>query len=411
MKLKSANLVTFDIGSSKMAALAANINKQGVAEVTSQIIRSSDGFCAGKITDLKAAEESFISCIYDIENDIDRSINQINLALSGIGTKSFFVNHTIKLGSNPVNKNDLKKLIQKAISDFRIENMDIIHYFPIEYVLDDDNIVENPIGLYGSSLSCQLHIIAANSTLMLNLSKCLARCQVEIKQVVSSVYAAGIATLTEDEKKLGSIIIDLGSHTTSFAVFYEGKCFYVGSVPLGSYHITSDIARVFSIGISAAEKIKILHGTADYDVLRKNETIRLEDYEDSSNYETDTSVSTKQLTDVINSRLNSIFSQIKEQYDNLHMDDMIARRMVITGGGANLHGLVKFLGSKFNKQVRVGRPFNIDKFLENNNSTIFSSVIGLIRIETDKIIKRGNTIIDDNSGWMKKTFAWIRENI
>lgn len=411
MKLKSANLVTFDIGSSKMAALAASINKQGIAEITSQIIRSSEGFCAGTITDLKAAEESFISCIYEIENDIDRSINQINLALSGVGTRSFFVNHTIKLGSNPVTKNDLKKLIQKAIADFKVQNMDIIHYFPIEYILDDENIVENPIGLHGDSLSCQLHIIAANSTLMLNLSKCLARCQVEIKQVVSSVYAAGIATLTEDEKQLGSVIIDLGSHTTSFAVFYEGNCMYVGSVPLGSYHITSDIARVFSIGIAAAEKIKILHGSADYNILRQNEMIRLEDYEDSNQYETDTSISTKQLANVINARLNDIFSQIKTKYDDLHMDNMIARRMIITGGGSNLHGLVNFLGNKFNKQVRVGKPFNIDKFLENNNSTIFASVIGLIRIETDKIIKRGTALIDDNSSWMKKTFTWIRENI
>lgn len=411
MKLKSANLITFDIGSSKIAALAATINKQGVAQVTSQIIRSSEGFTSGAITDLKSAEESFISCIYDIENEIDRSINQISLALSGVGTKSFFVNHTIKLGNNPISKNDLKKLIQKAIADFRVDNMDIIHYFPIEYIIDDENIVENPIGLYGSSLSCQLHIIAANSTLMLNLSKCLSRCQVEIKQVVSSVYAAGVATLTEDEKQLGSIIVDLGSHTTSFAVFYEGNCIYVGSVPLGSYHITADIAKVFSIGIAAAEKIKILHGSADHEILRPNETIRLEDYEDSSQYETDTSISTKQLTNTINFRLNDIFAQIKEKYDDLHMDNIIARRMVLTGGGANLHGLAKFLGKKFNKQVRVGKPFNIDNFLENNNSTIFASVIGLVRLETDKITKHRNSIIDDNSGWMKKTFTWIRENI
>lgn len=411
MKLKSTNLITFDIGSSKMAALAASINKQGVAEITSQIIRSSNGFCAGAIKDLKAAEESFISCIYDMESEIDRSINQINLALSGIGTKSFFVNHTIKLGNNPITKGDLKKLIQKAIADFKVNNMDVIHYFPIEYVLDEENLVENPIGLYGSSLSCQLHIIAANSSFMLNLSKCLARCQVEIKQVVSSVYAAAIATLTTDEKKLGSIIVDLGSHTTSFAVFYEGNCIYVGSVPYGSYHITSDIARVFSIGIAAAEKIKILHGTADAEMIKLNEMIRLEDYEDNNQYETDTAISTKQLTKVINDRLNDIFSQIKTQYDELYMDNLIARRMVITGGGANLHGLVNFLGKKFNKQVRIGKPFNIDKFLENNNSTIYASVMGLVHLEAEKIAKRGTNLIDDNSSWMKRTFSWIRENI
>ena len=219
MKGKTANFIALDIGSSKLAALAANINKYGQPTITSQVIRSSNGFKSGVITDLKAAEESLVSVIYSLENEIDKSVNEINISVSGAGIKSFYVRHSVKLSSGSISKQDVRKLIQKALGEFKVPDMEVIHYFPIEFILDGDNIVENPVGMYGVELECQIHIIAANSTKILNLTKCLAKCQVEVREIISSVYATGLATLTEDEAKLGAIIVDIGSHTSSFAIF------------------------------------------------------------------------------------------------------------------------------------------------------------------------------------------------
>jgi cell division protein FtsA len=412
MKGKSANFIAIDIGSSKVAAIAANINKYGQAFIASQNLRSSNGFKAGVITDLKSAEESFVSVIYSLENDIDKSVNEVSVAVSGAGIKSFYVNYSIKLSGNGVTKQDIRKLIQKALAEFKVPEMEIIHYFPIEFVLDGDNIVENPMGMYGSELSCQLHIIAANSAKILNLTKCLSRCQVEVREVISAVYASGLSTLTEDEKKLGAIIVDIGSHTSSFAVFLEDKCVFTGYVPIGGYQITSDIAKVFSVSMVTAEKLKILYGYADPNLLQREETIRIENFEDSSAYGADLSITSSQLARVINNRTQEIFLQIKEQYDYLQMDNLLARRMVITGGSANLHGIKNLVSKVFHKQVRIAKPHLIDGFVESYNSSAYTAALGLIINESKKIAKDSPiAMINDDNGWLKKTFSWIKENI
>lgn len=411
MKLKPSNIIAFDLGSSKIAALGASIDKNGEARITSQVIRSSKGIRGGLVTDLAEAEKSFVSAIYDLENELDKSVNQIALSISNAEIKSFFVNYKIKLGNNPISKQDLRKLIQKALSEFKMNDMQIIHYFPIEYILDDNNLVDNPIGLHAKSLSCQIHIIAACSSMLLNISKCFANCQIEVREVISSVYAAGESTLNEDEKNLGAIIIDFGSQITSFAVFSSGNCIFVGSVPLGSFHITSDIARKFSLSLSEAEKLKILHGTADPSLLQKEEQIVIDDLADKNNYRGDVSISNLDLAKVINNKVSEIFTKIKQQYEPLELGDIISQRVVVTGGGANLHGLPRALNKILEKQVRSGAPLQIDGFLENYNANIYSSAIGVVLNESNKILKYSNIDLNENNSWIKKTFSWIKENI
>ena len=105
-------------------------------------------------------------------------------------------------------------------------DQEVIHYFPIEFCLDKTNIVENPVGMYAKEMSCQVHIIAANSLMLKNLTNCFAKCHIEVNDVVLSIYAAGLNSLTEDEKKTGAIVIDFGSHITSFAVLTGKKRTY-----------------------------------------------------------------------------------------------------------------------------------------------------------------------------------------
>lgn len=412
MKLKSKQIVAFDIGSSKIAALAAVTNKYGEAYVNTQIVRSSEGFKAGTITDIKSAEESFVSTIYELENDLDKSINEISLSISGAGLKSYYLSQKTKLSpNNPVSKQDIKKLVQKTIAEFNVPGMEILHYFPLEYVLDGEDIVDNPLDMYASELSLQLHIIAANSSKLLNLTKCLARCHVEVSQVVAASYAAGMAVLSDDEKKLGAVVVDFGAHVTSFAVFMDGKCIFVGSVPIGSSHITADIAREFSVSLETAEKLKILHSAASPDLLVNKQILRAEDFEDSSSYDTDTSIRASDIAAIVEKRLSEIFIRIKKEYDDLHLENLIAKRMVVTGGGANLHGLSHFLGRIFGMQVRIARPIKVDGFVDQYSSNIFSTLVGMIKIEADKAKARGADVLGVEEGIIKRTFSWIKENI
>ena len=404
MKGNSSNFITLDIGSSKISAIAAHVSKQGEARINAQVLQHSEGFKSGTITNMGMAESSLIGAIYSLEKDCDKSIKEIAISLSGAGIKSYYVNHNIKLGNQPITQFDVKKLVNKALSDFKVKGMEIIHYFPIEFMVDGNQAVESPIGLYAKELSCQLHIISADSTMIMNLTKCIAKCHVEVSDIIVSIYAAGLAVLTDDEKQLGSIIIDFGANTTSYGIFLEGKIVYVNHIPIGGMDITIDIAKNLSISLKEAEKLKILYGVADPGSLLKDSVIKLDNGEHT--------ITASQLAKIIHPKIKEITEVIKKQYDSMSVDHLLARQVVITGGGASLASIRTLVAEIFHKQVRIAKPEIIPGFVENYNSYIHSTAIGMVKYKSLKNQKNSyGTDQFEDAGWFKRTILWLKENI
>jgi len=404
MKGNSSNFITLDIGSSKISAIAAYVSKQGETRINAQVLQHSEGFKSGTITNMGMAESSLIGAIYSLEKDCEKSIKEIAISLSGAGIKSYYVNHNIKLGNQPITQFDVKKLVNKALSDFKVKGMEIIHYFPIEFMVDGNQAVESPIGLYAKELSCQLHIISADSTMIMNLTKCLAKCHVEVSDIIVSIYAAGLAVLTDDEKQLGSIIIDFGANTTSYGIFLEGKIVYVNHIPIGGMDITIDIAKSLSISLKEAEKLKILYGVADPGLLLKDSVIKLDNGEHT--------ITASQLAKIIHPKIKEITEVIKKQCDSMSMDHLLARQVVITGGGASLASIRTVVAEIFHKQVRIAKPEIIPGFVENYNTYIHSTAIGMVKSKSLKNQKNSyGTDQFEDSGWFKRTILWLKENI
>ena len=408
MKGKSSNFIAFDIGSSKIAAIAAHINKQGQTQINSQILQHSEGFKSGTMTNMELAASSIVGAIYALEKECNKSIKEVAISLSGVGVKSYYINHKIKLGNQPISRQDIKKLINKALADFKVKNQEIIHYFPMEFIIDDNQVVENPVGMYVRELSCQLHIISADSLMLMNLTKCFAKCQVEVSDIIVSIYSSGLACLSPDEKELGSIIVDIGSNTTSFGIFLDGKIVYVSHVPIGSMRITENISKAFSLSLRAADKLKILYGNANPRLLINDTTIRLED----SSYDSNLSITASQLAEIIHPVVKEILLKIKTQCDHLSMDHLLARRVVITGGGAALPGIKSLASELFQKQVRIAKPEILSGFMEEDNPYVYSSAIGMVQTKALKYSQNSfKSDKDENASWFRKTFLWLRENI
>ncbi|MCA0402636.1 MAG: cell division protein FtsA, partial [Proteobacteria bacterium] len=223
MKARLSNFVAFDLGSSKIAALAAIVDKKGEVRIVSQSLYHSHGFRSGRVTDVKKAEASIINAIYALEKDCSKNFNRITLSLSGAGTKSFYIYSKIKIPEPQISKQDIKKLIHKILIEFKVKDHEVIHYFPVEFNVDDNACVDNPIGMFGKELGCQMHIVCVNSALLANLANCFIKCQVEISEVTLAIYASGLACLSEEEKNLGTLIIDIGAFTSSYGVFLFDK--------------------------------------------------------------------------------------------------------------------------------------------------------------------------------------------
>jgi cell division protein FtsA len=408
---KLSNFVALDLGSSKIACIAAYIDKKADAKIVSQNLYHSKGIKSGVILDVKEAENSIVGAIYNLEKDCGKNIKEITVSLTGHGTKSYYINSKMKISNNqPILEQDVKKLIKKAIAEFKLKDQEIIHYFPIEFALDNNSTIEDPVGMYGKELGCELHIVTANSNMLINITNCFAKCHVEINNIVLAVYASGMACLSKDEKELGSVIIDIGARTTSFGIFIAGKLIYTGYIDIGSFHITSDIAKVFSLDLNVAEKLKVLYGNAVPSAFDKDNIISLENDGIGLMDNGGVTITSKHLAEVINPRVEEILLMVQAECNRIVANNMVAYRIVVTGGGSMLRGVKELASKIFEKQVRIGKPEILEGFSEDYNPHIYSTCIGMIKNQSLKIQK--NPInIDNNSSWLKKCLVWLKENI
>ena len=404
MKKTLSNYIAFDVGSSKISGVAAYINKQGEAIINSQILHYSQGFKSGNITDMEAAENSIINAVYALEKDCDKSIKEVTISLSGAGVKSYYVNQSIKLGNNAISNTDVKKLINRALQDFKLKDREVIHYFPIEFKINNDRIVDNPVGIHAKELSCKLHIISADSLMIMNLVKCFAKCHVEVSEIIVAAYASGLAVLTPDEMHLGAIVLDIGAKTTSLGIWFNGKIIYVDHVPIGSADITYDIARTFSINLRDAEKIKILYGSASPSIMMKDSVIKIDGSEKT--------LTVSELIAVICPRVTEIFTKIKKRCDLIAVDDLPIRQVIITGGGAAPAGIKNLAADIFQKQIRIAQNEEFPGFAENYNSYSLSTLIGTVKSKSLSL-QKNNFKSDSSNGSsrFKKILLWLKENI
>ncbi len=405
-----SNFVALDLGSSKIAGLVAHIDKNGKSNILSQNLHNSKGIKSSAILDLQDAETSIISAIYSLEKDYGKNIQNVSIALTGAGTKSYYLNGKLKLSGQQVSKDDVKQLMRKILSNFNIQSQEILHYFPIEFTIDN-RYITNPIGMIGSELSCELHIIAANKLLLQNIINCFSKCHVEVSSIILAIYASGLACLTHDEKEHGVVIIDMGAKTTSFAIFLNGKLLYTNYIDIGSFHITLDIAKIFGVSFAVAEKLKILYGNATTSSFEKDNIINLDEFEVEIAEHT-LPINSQNLAAVINSRAEEILHLVDSIFTTTIAGQIVSQKIVLTGGGAMLRGMKELASTILGKQVRLGKPEIVPGFGETCNPYMHSTSIGMVKHQSLKQINRSVEIdLFEKSNMLQKIFSWIKKNI
>src|SRR6476659_483086 len=305
MSKKKNETIVFDIGSSKIASMIGitnNLGEKKEAEILHHFLYPCEGIKSSLVTNFPQAEESIINTVIAVEKVSKHFIKEVAISICTSRAISTYVTAKIKIAGQGVTKQDLHRLITKALADFG--SGQVIHYFPVEFILDNNHGIVNPIDLLGSELSCNLHIVSVESNLFNNLVHCLSKCQIKVKDIVLSGYASALGCTSPNTEQTGTLVIDFGARTTAFVVLFERRMIYCGHVPMGRWYITSDIARAFSISMSSAEKLKILHGSGK--ISHNPHLINLYDI-DSTEFNPSQVMSTTDLSSVINARVEEIF--------------------------------------------------------------------------------------------------------
>ncbi|MGM0370349.1 MAG: cell division protein FtsA [Bacillota bacterium] len=383
-----------DVGTTKICTIIAEVSDNNITDIIGVGTSPSEGLKKGMVVDID-----------DTVKSIEKSVDEAE-RMAGLELESAFVgiagSHISSLNSHGVvavtgeNKEITHEDIERVMDATKIISIpperEIIHALPREYIVDGCKDIKYPLGMAGVRLEAETHIVTGSVTSIQNLAKSVNRAGIGVEDIVLQPLAASKAVLSDSEKDLGVVLVDMGGGTTDIAVFKEGSIWYTAILPVGGDHVTSDIAVGLRTPKTNAERIKIKHGSAEASLIEDTEEIDILDTCGAQKR----SVSRKRLSEIIEPRIDEIFSMVKDELRKGKCQDLVPAGMVITGGGSLLKGLPDFVSRKLDMPVRSGRPDNLDGLLDcldgsiyelgedynqlsEESGAIFSTAVGLVR--------------------------------
>jgi len=266
--------------------------------------------------------------------------------------------------------------------------------------------------MYGERLGVDMHVVTAAAGPVRNLSTCVGRCHLDIRALVVSPYAAGLASLVDDEMDLGVCVVDMGGGTTTLSVFFDGNVVYTDSIPIGGQHVTSDIARGLSTPIAHAERMKTLYGNCAPSPADEREQITVPQVGEEDQAQANT-IPKSILVGIIQPRLEETFELVRSRLENSGFDKIAGRRIVLTGGASQLTGVRELAQLVLDKQVRMGRPIRTSGLAESTGGPAFAVAAGLIayaqRIDSEAV-RPSRTQADASHGLIGRLGSWLKEN-
>lgn len=381
-------VVGVDIGTSKIVSVIAKVdeyvNVLGVSEVPSSGIRK------GQIVDIDEAVLAINSSLEAAERMAGYSASHIIATIGGSHIESQNSRGVVAVArpEGEITESDLTRVIDAARAVSLPSSREIIHVLPRSYIVDGQEGIKDPIGMTGVRLEVDTHIISANSTSIRNMEKAFSVVGVDLDAVVFSGYASSMAVLSDTEKELGVILIDIGAGTTDISIYVEGSVAYSSVIPIGARHITNDLAIGLRISLESAEKIKLFLSNpvkkpkVSDDTPEEKSVERFTDEVDLSSLslaEELKKVSKKTLIDgIIRPRLNELFTMAGIEIKKSGFAGQTPSGLVITGGGAKTIGASDSAKRMLAMPVRIATAQNIKGIIDEIGEPSFSAVIGLL---------------------------------
>lgn len=379
---KTGTIAALDIGSSKICCFIARVDEHGRPRIVGIGQQASHGVRAGAVVDMEAAEMAIRSAVDAAERMAGETLEQVVVNLSGGNPASNTVGVEVSINGHAIHDEDLQRALEPhrlthALNGHAGHGREIVHSIATGYAVDGTRGIQDPRGMYGEQLGVSMHVVTAASGPMKNLMHCIERCHLDVATVVVSPYAAGLASLVEDETDLGVTLIDMGGGTTTIAVFGEGEVLHTDVVPVGGQHVTNDIARGLSTSRVHAERMKTLYGHAVAAAADERETIEVPQVGEEDSGATQ-QVPRSLLTGIIQPRLEETFELVRSRLEASGAERIAGRRVVLTGGASQLPGIRDLASLVLDKQVRIGRPIRVNGLAEATNGPAYATCAGLL---------------------------------
>ena len=407
MRPRGSLVAALDVGTTKICCFIARVEAEPrIVGIGHQLARGMRG---GAIIDFDAAGHSIRSAVHAAEEMASETIEGVVANLSGGYAGSRILKTEIHIGRREVGDGDMQQVLERGYAMRDAVDRQVIHSIPVGFSVDDSRGIRDPRGMVGERLGVNMHIVTATKASVRNHAAVIGRSHLEVEALVVSPYAAGLACLVNDEMDLGVTVIDMGGGTTTIGVFFDGNLIFADTVPVGGMHVTNDIARGLSTPVAHAERLKALFGSAISSTLDEREMIAVpqigEEDENQVNH-----VPKSLLVRIIAPRVEETLEMVRDRLEASGFDKIAGRRVVLTGGACQLHGMRELAGHILDKQVRIGRPARIRGLAESTHGPAFSTAAGLLLFAMSERADSQRPVRLPRDGMFNRVSQWVREN-
>ena len=382
--MKDNIIAGLDIGSTSIR-LAVGKKIAGEAGEQLQILGAvtvpAQGINRGVVNSIEDATSAISACLEKAERLIGVSVTNVWVGINGPNLKCEKSQGVVAVGrsDNEITEDDVNRAVEAAQALSVPPNYEIIHVIPVRFAVDNQPDIKDPIGMTGVRLEVETLIIQGLSSQIKNLTKAIYRTGLEIEDLVLSPLAAAEAVIGAKQKELGAALINIGSSTTSLAVFEEGELLQAAVIPIGSEHITADVAIGLRCPINLAERIKLEYGSARSDKFTKKDEVDVSDLAKEENISEDNLViSKKYVAEIIEARVEEIFEKIDQELKKIDRSGLLPTGVFLIGSGAKLNNLVEAAKNKLRLPACLGANQNIPLAIDKVNDINYLTALGLV---------------------------------
>ncbi len=373
----SLPIVGLDIGTTKVSVVVGESDLNGDIEIIGVGNHPSHGLKRGVVVNIEKTVDSIQNAVEKAEHMSGHEINEVIVGIAGGHIKGMNGHGMVTLREKEVTHKDIDRVIESANALLIPAEREIIHAIPQDYTVDRESGINDPVGIHGLKLEANVHVVTGDVTAARNIIKCIEMSGMTSIDMVIEQIASSEAVLTHDEREIGVVMIDFGGGTCDIAVFMNGSIKYTESITLGGDHLDRDIAFGLSVPLPEARKLKENHGVA---TPKSNEMMSDERIEvKSASGHEPKRILKKDLTTIIQLRMEEIFTLIKKEFLKQGFVGMLPAGVVLTGGSSKMQEMATLAERVLDMPVRIGIPRDVSGLTDIITDPIYSTGVGLVK--------------------------------
>lgn len=368
-------LVGLDIGTSKIACVVADISPDGKLDVIGIGKHPSRGMRKGVVVNIESTVESIRLAVEEAELMAGVDIRSVFVGIAGSHIRGYNSNGVVATKNGEVTREDVTRAIDAASAMAIPADQKILHILPQEYIIDDQDGIREPVGMSGIRLEARVHMITGAVSSAQNLVKCCNRCDLDVSDMVLEQVASSEAVLSQDEKDIGVVLVDIGGGTTDLAIYIDGAIRHTAVIPIGGDHLTNDLVVGLRTSAREADKIKIKHGACLVEMADPEDVIDVP----SVGGRPPRPMPRQIMAQILEPRVQELLELVKVEIQRSGYQELIAAGLVLTGGSSLLEGMVELAEETFDGlPVRMGKPVGVGGLVDVVSSPMYATGVGLL---------------------------------